>query len=289
MLAIVTDACSVDDIGVGRSNGDVKHAGCLGKKGVALHGGTRTAMADQVLDIAANVNSTVDSGNDSIVGSHFHRNGVAFDGNSPGLTFIVGILKAFGCSGNDGIASNGNIVDIVPLVSARRLDQFEHVVGQGVETRANEAVVVTLLVKAVMSCSSAIITSANIDNTVSILSHAADHQVKATNLMPSDTIVVGLVNTATFGADVDHIGFVVINDSRCLTAHVVGTHSEPIKRVISSISRNRGLHGLEHISGVNQTSQLVCTKASHEALCIHCRLSARNIVSTLVSDGHRLT
>ena len=82
---------------------------------------------------------------------------------------------------------------------------------------------------------------------------------------------------------------VVVNDSSGLTTHVVRTHANPIKRIVGCISRCLSLLSPKHVSRVNQASVLVSAKTAHKALRIHSCLCARDIMSSLVSDSHRLT
>ena len=255
-------------------------------------------MANQMVNIGTDINHTVNSGHDGVVAGDLHLNGHAFDGSFPSLALVGGIPEAFVGGGQQIVARNGQIVDEEPFVSGRRHNAGHGIVVSGIDgikTRANETVVITLLIKAVVSSSVVAVAGANVDDAVSILNHATDHEVNIAHLMPSDTIVVGLVNTTAHGADVnDTIGAalciqsVVIQDGIGLTTHVVRTHADPIQRVVGSVSRCRGLHGPEHVGGVNQAGVLVGTKAAHETLGSRRGLCARDIVSTLVSDN-RLT
>ena len=213
----------------------------------------------------------------------------------PGLTFVGGILQALiGGSQND-VACNSHVVDEKPFVSSRSHHLGHGIIVSGINgpnASANEAVVIILLVEAVVGSGRATITRANINQAVGILGHATDQQVLIANLVPGHTVVVGFVDTTSHRADVNHtvrialcIWGVVIQDGCGLTAHVVGTHANPIQRIVSRISRCRGLHCPEHVGGVNQARVLVGAKASHEVLRVHSRLRARHIVTAVVSDG----
>ncbi len=167
---------------------------------------------------------------------------------------------------------------------------FKHIVNEGVESRTDKAIVITLLAQAIVSGCITAVTGTHIDDTVFILRHTTDHQIKATHLMPSDTMVVGFIHTASFRANIDNtIGVtiffsVVIQDCRGLTTHIVRAHINPIEGIIGSTLCCWCLHSLKHVSGINQARLLVSAETAHKAFRIACLL-AWDIVSTLVSDN----
>ena len=255
-------------------------------------------MANEVVDIATDVDSAVNRGDDGVVGTYLHFHCVAFNSHGPILALVGGILQTIGGGGQNHVADDDDVVHIEPFVSSRsnQLNHFVIVSGfDGPNARAHEAVVITLLAQAVVGGSAAAVASADIDDAVIVLRHAADHQILIAHLMPSDAIVVGLVDTTAHGADVNHtvghvacIQCVVIQNSRGLTTHIVRTHVNPIQRIVGCVSRNRGLHRSQHVGRINQAGVLIRAKAAHEALRIRCCVRARDIMSALVSNGQTL-
>ena len=235
----------------------------------------------------------LDHGDDSVVAADFHRNGVARDGVGPILAFVVGAHQAIVGGHQQRIASHGDFIDIEPRILSRGFDQFKHIVDELVKAGADEAVIVALLIEAIELHAIVTIAGTHIDDTIGILSHAADHQGEVAHLMPGDAVVIGLVDAATFGADVNlaigmaFVKSVVVKDSRGLATHVVGAHSKPIERLVGIVPCCRSLHCLKHVGRINQASVLVSAKTAHKALRIVV-LGARNIVSTLVSNSQSL-
>ena len=89
MVTIGTNARHIDNVIVRRSDSNVYHSCSLGKKGIALQGGTRTRMANQMLDVSTDINLTIDTSDDGVIFSDLHCNSLTFNSNSPGLTFVV--------------------------------------------------------------------------------------------------------------------------------------------------------------------------------------------------------
>ena len=256
-------------------------------------------MANEFGDVFANENLAIDRSDDGIFTANPDFGSIAIQRLSlpifiniccqmPSMTFVIGILQTFGCSNQNVNANDCDVIDIKPFFLSGSNNLFHGVVILGIDSpnaAADEAVIITLLAKAVVVDIVATVTRAHIDDTIFGLRHAADHKVRFAHLMPSDTVVVGLKDATAFRADIDNIGLVVIHDCHSLTAHIVGTHVNPIQRIVGSVLHSGSLHGLEHVGRVNQARVLIGAKATHEALRIHCGLCARHIVTAVVSDS----
>ena len=282
------NASGIDNIGVGGGDTDFEKTSGSRQQSVSRRISVFARVASQVVGVFANVKHTVDRSEDGFVATDFHHISSACDSFVPSLTFVVRILQTVIGGSEDNITGHGDVVDIEPIVTIGGDNGSKDIVDELVNARADEAVIVTLLAQTIVSGSAATVAGTHINDTVGILGHATDHQVHIAHLMPSDTKVVRLVDTAALSADVNFIRLVVENDSCRLTAHIVGAHANPIQRVIGCISHGRSLHCLEHVSRVDQSSVLVRAEAAHKGFRV-VGLLARDIMSTLVSDCHRLT
>ena len=91
--------------------------------------------------------------------------------------------------GGDGtITINGRDID-----EYFGLDTLKMVVRQPLELTGNTGRVDIV----------ATVAGTHIDDTVFILHHGADHKVEVAHLMPGNTIVVGLIDATTLGADIN--------------------------------------------------------------------------------------
>ena len=180
------DAGGIHHILIARGEGNVKQARGLRDEGVASHVVTRNGVADHPGG-SADVKHTVNRGHNGTVAEslHFHSN--AFNKSSPSGTLVGGVPQARIGSGEELIARNGKVVDKRPIRNGieRRLSgghQGEVAFGiNGIDARTDEAVVVTLLAEAIVfSRHAATVAGTHINETVSVLGHAADHKVKAT-------------------------------------------------------------------------------------------------------------
>ena len=240
---------------------------------------------------SADVELAVNGSHDGTVAEDLHCHSFAFDEGRPSGTLVGGVLQTFARGSIKCVARSGQVIHKRPSSHViERGSRGSHLVDVAlsvnhIDTCADEAVVVALLAEAIVfSRLATAVTSTDIDDTVSVLGHAADHQVLVAHLMPSDTSVVGHMHAAALRADIDPMGLVVVKDCCGLTTHVVGTHADPIQ-IVSIGCFGLILSGLQHQSGVNQTCVLVGTETAHEAFSRFISLSARHIVTAIVSDS----
>ena len=89
--ARIIDKAGIDNVGIRRSDGEINHTirSAKGKEVVTFQiaGGAR--VVHHVLDIATNIDRTVNSGDNGIIRSNFHTNGNTFNSSGPIATTIA--------------------------------------------------------------------------------------------------------------------------------------------------------------------------------------------------------
>ena len=108
---IRTNAGSINEAGICRSDSDVKQTSSLRKKCITLESIAIGRMANQIGDILADVNLAFDRCNDRIVTSDFHFISTTFNNSAPQRTIII--FQAIAGGSQQLIASNyGKVVNI---------------------------------------------------------------------------------------------------------------------------------------------------------------------------------